>query len=51
VFQSGCVAFCECGWHPANHPGEIVAEHLADISEQGCYVAGEPGEENYRPRT
>ena len=49
VVQRGCTAFCTCGWHPANHPGEIVADHLLFMARQGCYVAGWPGVEDYRP--
>jgi hypothetical protein len=25
------VAFCVCGWHPRNHPGFWLADHLRDM--------------------
>lgn len=32
LYQRGCVAFCVCGWHPENHRGFIVADHLRDMA-------------------
>lgn len=32
LHSRGTVAFCQCGWHPANHPGFIVADHLRDMA-------------------
>jgi hypothetical protein len=31
LWQRGMTAFCVCGWHPKNHPGFIVADHLRDM--------------------
>jgi hypothetical protein len=33
LYQRGMTAFCVCGWHPANHPGFIVADHLRDMRQ------------------
>lgn len=32
LLQRGMVAYCVCGWHPDNHPGFIVADHLRDMN-------------------
>lgn len=31
LIQRGMTAFCVCGWHPKNHPGFVVADHLKDM--------------------
>lgn len=30
VYFSPSLATCECGWHPWNHPGFSVVDHLTD---------------------
>lgn len=32
VYVSSTLAVCECGWHPWNHPGFTVVDHLRDFS-------------------
>jgi hypothetical protein len=32
LYQRGMTAYCVCGWHPKNHPGFIVADHLKDMA-------------------